>query len=172
MTDQLTIPFATAGADISDCGLYRYSLWRTWDPAKPPVCWCMLNPSTADGSADDPTIRRCVDFAKRWGHGGIVVVNLFAFRATDPAALARTAAPVGMRNDERIHLAVGRCPLVVAAWGCGGSLFGRDAAVRRLLAFAGADVRCLGTTKGGHPRHPLYVKASAVPVPFTLNTEP
>src|SRR5262245_19133112 len=94
--------FQTKEALISPCGLYRYWLTRTWDNSLRRVCWVMLNPSTADAEQDDPTIRRCVGFARSWGAGGIIVVNLFAFRASDPKALLRAADPVGPDNDGHI----------------------------------------------------------------------
>src|SRR5262249_62207047 len=89
----MTVATLRCAAGFSRCGRYRYWLTRTWDAARPAVCWLMLNPSTADAARDDPTIRRCIGLARRWGHGGIVVVNLFAWRAPDPAAPARAPAP-------------------------------------------------------------------------------
>src|SRR5271154_3410516 len=85
-------------ADISEDGLYRYWLTRTWDPTKPVLNWIMLNPSTADANKDDATIRRCMNFAKHWHYGGIAVYNLFAFRATDPKVLLKTQHKTGLRN--------------------------------------------------------------------------
>jgi hypothetical protein len=137
----------------------------------------MLNPSTADATADDPTIRRCMGFARSWGAGGIRVVNLFALRATDPAELAKFDSPVAPRppegahpfhenlNDAHIVDASDGCRLI-AAWGTHGSFQRRDRAVMKLLATR--RVECLGVTKGGHPRHPLYVAASVLPMPFTM----
>jgi len=106
-------------AGFSPCGCYRYWLTRTWDESRSAVCWLMLNPSTADATRDDPTIRRCIGIARRWGHGGIVAVNLFALRATDPAELVRAVDPVGPENDAavRSHTAGLR---VIAAWGSKG----------------------------------------------------
>ena len=137
---------------------YRYLLTRTWDDSCPRAVWVMLNPSTADAFTDDPTIRRCIRFAACHGAGGIIVVNLFAYRAADPAALRGVADPVGEFNDAFIRQAgqpAGR--LIIAAWGAHGTLGGRDAAVTRMLTAAEAQLRCLGTTRHGQPRHPLYM---------------
>jgi hypothetical protein len=159
-----------ADAVMSPCKKYRYELTRGWDSAKPVDCWIMLNPSTADAFADDSTIRRCINFSLAWGAGGIIVVNLFALRSTDPRALhADPAGAVGPWND-RVLLADGSDYVrnnvghYIAAWGVHGSLAGRDRAVTKLLA--GRRVECLGLTKSGKPRHPLYVPGAAKLVPF------
>ena len=150
-----------SGATISPDGIYRYALTRRWDSTKGLVRWIMLNPSTADATVDDPTIRRCMGFARSWGFGGILVHNLFALRATDPRELKRHPDPVGPHNNA--HLAdpqASRLP-TVCAWGAHGALNGRADAVLDLLRRAGAKPTCLGLTKAGHPRHPLYLPASA-----------
>jgi len=154
------------GAEISNCGRYRYRLTRTWDASLPPVCWVMLNPSTADATHDDPTIKKCCKFARAWGHGGIVVVNLFAYRATDPKELRKAVEPIiGRDNDEHI-LAATEGRRIIAAWGTDGEIQGRDYEVVELLA--GRRIECLGTTKGGHPRHPLYMRDDTSPLPFDI----
>lgn len=89
----------TGGAHLSACGAYRYALRRTWDPARPAALFVGLNPSTADAERDDPTTRRCVRFARDWGFGGLLVGNLFAYRATRPRDLRAAAEPVGPEND-------------------------------------------------------------------------
>jgi len=161
------------GATLSECGSYRYALWRFWDHSKPVVCWCMLNPSTADASVDDPTIRRCMGFARGWGYGGIRVVNLFALRATNPAKLAGHPHPVSEPgpyafwenlNDAHIIQQSDGSHLI-AAWGTYGGLSQRDRAVMRLLA--NRRVECLGITKNGFPIHPLYVAGDARPLVYT-----
>jgi hypothetical protein len=150
---------------FSDDRAYRYLLTRTWGTA-PLMTWIMLNPSTADAAADDPTIRRCRNFARREGCGGIQVVNLFALRSTDPLLLRGHSDPVGPSNDEAIGaFATG---LVVAAWGAGGSLNGRSRAVGALLAAAGVRLLCLGVTARGEPRHPLYARSDAPLIPWEL----
>lgn len=146
----------TSGA-IFD-GPYRYHLWRRWDAAAS-LLFVMLNPSTADAARDDPTIRRCVGFARAWGFGAVEVVNLFAWRATDPRELRRARDPVGPDNDRAILAAAARNQAIIAAWGNHGALGERDRQVAALLAPFGA--RCLGArTSGGAPRHPLYVRAT------------
>lgn len=157
----------SSAALISPCGVYRYALERRWSSA-PPMVFCMLNPSTADAEVDDPTIRRCKSFAEREGCGGIYVVNLFAFRATNPAELKAAADPVGPKNVQAIGealllSAVMRGPFV-AAWGAHPSA-GKEAArlVERTRSFSnfGLRIHCLGKTQTGAPKHPLYLRADA-----------
>jgi hypothetical protein len=156
MTPQL--PFAIRGADITPDGLYRYRLWRQWHASPTRAClFIMLNPSTADGIEDDPTIRRCVDFARGWGFGRLDVVNLYALRATDPAALRKVADPIGPLNDQRILEAAATADQIVAAWGVFGDTRVRANYVRELLVSRGRTVYCLGVTNDGCPRHPLYL---------------
>jgi hypothetical protein len=146
---------------LSACRTYRYVLWRELDVQRPGYALFIgLNPSTADEVADDPTIRRCQDFARRWGYGAVCVVNLFAYRATKPAELKAAAAPVGRGNDRWLTRVAAGAGVVVAAWGVHGTFAGRDRAVTALL---GGRLTCLGVTKDGHPRHPLYLKRTAVP---------
>lgn len=152
----------TAGADLE--GDYRYWLTREWSPTGPTVLWVMLNPSTATADVDDPTIRKIVGFSKRWGFGSLEVVNLFAFRATEPRAMLAARDPVGPRNDAAIAAAAGRAALVVCAWGNHGGHLGRDRAVRELLRER--ELACLRVTKQGQPQHPLYISGDARPVPF------
>jgi hypothetical protein len=150
-------------AYISECGKYRYWLSRDWDDSLSTICFVMLNPSTADADVDDPTIRRCIGFAKAWGFGGLEVRNLFAFRATDPDTLPRVADPVGPEGNDYL---VGAKALstVVCAWGNKGALMGRNAQALRLLT--GKPLHCLGVTNAGHPKHPLYLAASTPLIPF------
>lgn len=154
-------------AGLSDCGLYRYWLRRSWKRGGngKVVCFVMLNPSTADALIDDPTIKKCIGFMKAWGYSVLDVRNLFAFRATDPGGLRGVDDPVGPSNNIELSVAKG-ADLVIAAWGCGGDFRGRDQQVLRLLA--GKDLYCLKVTKNGHPQHPLYVKGDTKPQPFRL----
>jgi hypothetical protein len=153
-------------ARISDCGQYRYALLRRWSDGHV-ATFIMLNPSTADAKQDDPTIRRCVGFARAWGCGAVNVVNLYAWRATNPRELRTVADPVGPENDEHLtrhamYAAINGWPLV-AAWGANGE----PSRVAAVLALPGmAALTALGTTRAGHPRHPLYLPATARPVPW------
>lgn len=161
-------------ATLSPCGTYRYDLWRRWGNGSWAL-WMMLNPSTADAEVDDPTIRRCRGFSERSGYGGLAVVNLFAYRATDPAALTRARDPVGPLNAQTIKhwLADERVSAVIAAWGTAWEKV--DRARLNVEGFAqknGHDVFCLGRTKAGHPRHPLYVPNAQSLVPFLAPREP
>jgi len=122
----------------------------------------MLNPSTADASQEDPTIRRCVGFARSWGYGALAIVNLFALRSTDPRALYAHATPVGERNDAFIAAQATISDLVIAAWGVHGAHQDRGAAVLRMLRRE-VKVRCIGVTKDGHPKHPLYLRGDLQP---------
>jgi len=158
----------SGSAVISDCGKYRYSLTRRLVskavevPKDKRVCFVMLNPSTADAWKDDPTIRKCIGFSERWGYYQLDVVNLFAYRATDPRELARVGYPVGKDNAMALDNGFSFSSLVVVAWG---EAIGVP---RRMLSMAteaaagmmkiwGVQPRCLGKTKSGQPRHPLYV---------------
>lgn len=154
----------TKTADISECGQYRYSLTRTWDESLPRVCFVMLNPSTADANVDDPTIRKCIGFAKRWGCGGINVVNLYAWRATDPRELK--GLQIGSIPENSAAIRTAMCELTVCAWGAVCPRKDLDIQVTRVLCAAnlrGIALKCLGYSKNGHPRHPLML-AYATPL--------
>lgn len=156
-------------AELSDCGRYRWWLRRSWKHGGDgrAVCFVMLNPSTADALADDPTVRRCMGFARSWGFSVLTVRNLFALRATDPKELLTAAEPTGGARGD-LELAVAKsADLVVCAWGAGVP-FGRDRLALKILA--GKPLHCLGATKAGHPRHPLYVRGDAKPIPLPGTT--
>lgn len=129
-----------------------------------------LNPSTADETKNDPTIRRCIGFANRWGFRKLVMMNIFGFRATDPKDMMKEPAPIGPLNDQRLREIAkhckARCGQVLAAWGNHGSYLNRSAEVTVLLQTAGVDVLCLGTTSTGQPCHPLYIPADTMPVKY------
>jgi len=151
--------FLERDAVISDCGLYRYLLRRTWDHGKPRALIVMLNPSTADATIDDPTIRSCIRLCKGIEYGSFEVVNLFAFRATDPSALQTAPDPVGPRNDFVIEAAIMRCDMAICAWGAHPGATERGRSVHGLLRLRRPAVFCFGTTKTGAPKHPLYIKS-------------
>lgn len=148
-----------AAATFSPDGRYRYQLARRWAPG-PRVCFVMLNPSTADAECDDPTIRRCIGFARAWGYSSVVVVNLFGLRSTQPSELLKVslAERIGPENDEWILSAHATSDRTVAAWGDHRAIGQRDRDVMRLL---GAELYCIAMTKRGRPRHPLYLKSSS-----------
>lgn len=142
------------GARLSACGRYRYWLSREWDATRAVLVWVMLNPSTADAEHDDATIRKVIGFAKAWGYGSVLVVNLFAYRSTEPEGLRKVADPIGPDNDALLAALGARRPHVICAWGTNADP-ARALVVRRY--FEGATLQCLGKTKDGQPRHPLYV---------------
>lgn len=159
--DVITEGDAGSWATFSACRAYRYVLGRQWEPLAPWMVICMLNPSKADASEPDPTITRVLGFAKRDHFGGILAVNAFALRATDPRKLRTAVNPVGHRNNEAIENAIGR-PLLakaVAAWGVPKWKFVRGRC-GQLSWLMGRSLWTLGPrTKGGYPRHPLYLRA-------------
>jgi hypothetical protein len=164
MTDRLVVDhdgnlFETSTAMFDTRRLYRYRLTRTWDTSVPPLMFIMLNPSTADAFVPDPTITRCIGFAKREQAGGLVVCNLFGFRSTDPGVLLHHHHPVGNSNDQILADSLPHVDRVIVAWGVPGRLHDRDRKVMRLLREHDVQPMCLDTTKDGMPKHPLYVKA-------------
>lgn len=157
-------------AYLSPCRTWRYSLTRDVAPltGEGTCTFIGLNPSTADATHDDPTTRRCMRFARDWGYARLKLVNLYAYRATDPDALWDAARDgddiVGPDNDCTIAKVVGGSDLVLCAWGAP-STVGLNVRVERVLGLISAP-HCLALTIGGGPRHPLYVRASTSPVPF------
>lgn len=153
-------------AIISDCGKYRYRLAREIVPAgEGSCCFIMLNPSTADADKDDPTIRRCIRYARDLGYARLEVVNLFAYRATSPEtlyALSRRDA-IGPGNDLHMLDSCGPAKIVICAWGNHGRLHDRGAEVLLSLRRQGLRPMALKIGKLGHPGHPLYLKADAQP---------
>jgi hypothetical protein len=168
-------PDEERGAILSDDGVYRYRLWRRWDPTRPTTAFVMLNPSTADALRDDPTLRRCVGFARSWGDGGLVIVNLHAFRTPNPRELAEAAGRgvdiVGPANDDHVRAAFAEAHRVVFAWGASTLAPGVARRVRDALP-ADREVCCLGVTAHGHPRHPLYVAADAPRIALSRSEVP
>lgn len=138
---------------------YRYTLTRIWIPEKSYVCFVGLNPSTADENIDDPTVRRCINFAQAWGYGGLMMMNLFAFRSTDPKQLYTEIDPVGSQNDFYLQFVSAQAGITIIAWGVKGGFHARDMAVIKLLT----RPHYLTLTKDGYPGHPLYLKADLQP---------
>lgn len=149
-------------AVLSPCKTYRYLLTRKWDEKLASVTWLMLNPSTADASVDDPTIRRCMGFARGWDMGGIEVVNLFPLRATNPKELKdhREPLPIKMFNLAYIADSAYRTRTVICGWG-GNKTYGRVAEVMPILDKLTLPAYCIGQTQAGDPVHPLYQPKTA-----------
>lgn len=146
-------------AHFSDCELYRYLLEIVWDSQGRLIQVIGLNPSTADELRDDRTVAKLKRLAKRLGYGGLLMTNIFAFRATDPRVMRRHASPIGVENDSMLLATAKRAGLVLAAWGTDGEHLGRGAEVRSMID----GLHCLKVTKGGHHYHPLYVKDKCDP---------
>lgn len=154
-------------ATFSPCRKYRYTLERAWDEADlfslpgSRLVVIGLNPSTADETQDDPTIRRCIGFAKRWGYGGLIMLNLFAYRSTCPKAMKREAEPVGPGNNEAISRVTSQTMGgdILVAWGNHGTHRNRDRTA--MLELIQGTPMCLGVTKQGCPKHPLYLPSDA-----------
>ena len=155
--------FINKTANFSSCRIYRYSLSRIWDKQKKFVLFIGLNPSTADEEMDDPTIRRCSGYAQKWGYGGFMMVNLFAYRTTLPSNLKKVKYPVGSENDKYIVKLSKKADITVAAWGNNGNLYRRDKQVLSLVP----NLMCLKVNKSGQPAHPLYLKKDLKLIKFT-----
>lgn len=174
-----------SGAVISDCGRYRYTLHREWLGGEGTCLFVMLNPSTADANEDDPTIRRCIGFAQRWGFNRLAVGNVYALRATDPKALKTEPYPVGEPmpesnahtysnlNDEWLRKLCldPDTKRVVVAWGANAEPR-RAAQVTDVLTAHHLPVECLGRTKAGHPKHPLYLRSDTPLEHFDPHPDP
>jgi len=154
---------ATSWATYSDCQTYRYALTRTWHPAGKRVMFVMLNPSKATEQANDPTVGRCEARARTLGFGAFQVTNLFALRETDPHKMRKHPKPEGPEADSALIAGADWADTTVAAWGVHGVHLARDTAVLDLFQDAGLTLHCLGLTKAGHPRHPLYLSYSVQP---------
>jgi len=153
-----------SGAVFSPCRRWRYFLWRRWDRAGRVANFLMLNPSTADEMKLDPTCARARDYAARWGYGALVVTNVFAWRATDPAKLKAARDPVGPENDRAILRAAREAAVVICAWGNHGAHLGRAERVVQMLGRAGVAQHALRVNGTGEPAHPLYLPGALRPV--------
>lgn len=185
-TEMIERAEAKASANLRTCvfsadRLFRYTLWREWPAPEPNLYYTAdphlayypgkhheflmvvgLNPSTADETKDDPTIRRCIGFAKAWGFGALCMTNLFAYRATDPRKMMGYSNPIGAENDRWLTAIAREASLVIAAWGTKGEFLGRDSEVLKLLD----NLHCFRITTDGFPEHPLYMPADTMPIPF------
>ncbi|MEL6468710.1 MAG: DUF1643 domain-containing protein [Cyanobacteria bacterium J06623_4] len=147
-------------------GQYRYHLGRQWQATGKEVAFVMLNPSRADASVDDPTLRACIQFAQKWKYGSLSVVNLFGYRTPHPQELANAENPIGAENDDHLLQAATKADKVVLAWGNWGRLHGRDRAILSLLNSHRHKLTCLQRNRSGQPRHPLYIKRDVIPQRF------
>ena len=140
-------------------GVYRYTLLRRWNESEPNVLIIGLNPSTATAISDDPTVRRCMAYARSWGFGSVAIGNLFAYRATDPQRLFRARDPVGPKNDEFLRAMAAEASMVVAAWGNRGVYLNRSEVVQAMFP----RLHCLRLTQERQPGHPLFLLKSLRP---------
>lgn len=165
--------FLDSTASFSPCGAYRYDLTRVWDCDKPLCMFLMLNPSTATAEVLDPTIRRCIGFARSWDCGSLVVCNLFALRSTDPRELYKSADPIGPDNDAAIERWARKASLRIAAWGNHGQHRERGVRVKLRLRDLGVPLSYLRLTNAGNPAHPLsrgkgFIPADTLPTPLPV----
>jgi hypothetical protein len=142
------------GAHISIDKKYRYSLYRIWNDELPKVAFICLNPSIADDKIDDPTINRCIEFAKSWGYGGFYMLNLFAFRATNPSELTKVNDPIGMDNQNVILETITKVDKVICAWGNEGILLNQNKKILSIIE----NPYCIKINSSGEPSHPLFLK--------------
>lgn len=150
------------GAVFSECRRYRYVLWRIWNQEMLPMAVIGLNPSTADEVDNDPTVTRCINYAKDWGFGGLYMLNAFALKSTDPKKMKKAIEPVGKLNDRYIRRYVKRAAMTLLAWGNDGIHLERADGILENLQ--GIELHCLGTTGSGQPRHPLYLARNLRPI--------
>lgn len=147
------------GAEFSTCEKYRYRLWRVWDTSLPLMFFILMNPSTADETANDPTIERQCRRAKRLGYGGVVILNCGAIRCTDSHTAWSDEDPIGPENLETISEEIHRHPdsVFVAGWGTPAAKYGADEPIKAMFLSNGIPLWSLGINQDGSPRHPLYV---------------
>lgn len=154
-------------AYFSDCMRYRYLLTRVLGGSGPITVFVMLNPSTADADANDPTVRRCVGYAQDWGSAGLIVANLYSLRSTDPKGLWFDEDPVGPENNKTLADLARYHRRIICAWGSNART-DRVRTFHDIVMNVGGELLCLGTTKAGAPRHPLYLRRDAEPWPWRL----
>ncbi len=162
------IAITPSGAHFSRCRRWRYLLWRRWDATRPVANFLMLNPSTADELKLDPSCTRARNYAERWGYGGLIVTNIFGWRATDPKVMKSVKDPVGRGNDAAILRAAREAKTVVCAWGNHGEHLGRGERVARMLRDNGVALNLLRQNGKGQPCHPLYLPQTLTPAVFPL----
>lgn len=151
-----------SGAVLSYDKKYRYALWRRWDPTLKTIMFIMLNPSTADETKNDPTIHKCMEYAKRWGYGTLLVGNVYAYRSSDPRVLSTIQNPIGELCDSYIYEMAKHSDMIIAAWG---NNIISDNRVNAIRAITG-KLYCLEKSKSRHPKHPLYLRKTLKPISF------
>lgn len=152
---------------FSPCRKWRYTLWREWGTPGLPTDYVQfigLNPSTADETTDDHTIRKCIQFAKDWGYGALCMTNLFAWRDTDPTRMKQAKEPIGPENDRWLKQIADGAGIIIAAWGNHGNHQYRSVKVKWLLE--SSKLHCLRMTGKNQPEHPLYLPADLKPIPY------
>jgi hypothetical protein len=159
--------------------VYRYTLWREWSDdlfnnhtKEGYVMWVGLNPSVADETINDPTIRRCMGFTKRFGYLQMCMTNLFAFRATDPDVMKAAADPVGPENMAHLEDIAAKAKLIIAAWGNHGEFKGQSKRLLEVIGRLRIPFHCLRVTGAGHPQHPLYLLSTLNPIPYCIGLQP
>ena len=153
---------------ISDCKKYRYKLSRQWNRDGSMIMFIMLNPSTADADIDDPTIRRCISFAKSWGAGGFYVGNLFAYRSKTPKDLLSALDPIGEENKNHLNDMLNDSVFAVCAWGNFPIIKKLKPETLNFLKNKHVPFRCIDTSINGTPKHPLYLKGDLKPLIFSV----
>lgn len=156
-------------AIFSPCRTWRYRLERIWDRKRPYLMIVGLNPSVADETRNDHTVTKCIGYAQRWGFGGLWMLNIFAYCATDPRKMKRADAPIGPENDRWLVASAHQAGQMIVAWGDHGGHRGRDAAVVTMLQAEGVTLKCLGVTKKGYPKHPRVVRGDVEPRLYRLS---
>lgn len=151
------------GAEFSEDRKYRYKLWRIWDDTKPIVMFIGLNPSTANEFDSDPTITRCINFAKSWGYGGMYMCNLYTYVSTDPKKLQTSGEDLSINNRILLETKL-ECEIVVFCWGCFKGIDKRA----QLVAEIFDEPYCIRITKSGKPEHPLYLPSDLKPIRFEV----
>ena len=158
------------GVRLSSCKKHRLQLWREWDSNLPKVLFIMLNPSTADHEQDDPTLRRCIDFTKQWGYGGLYIGNLYSLRAADPMTLLKVSKFSHRGNYKHVSTMAQQCQLVVCAWG-NYPIIKKLGIPLNIFKQLNQKLHCIALSKTGTPKHPLYLKKSLTPIPFVLEKQ-
>lgn len=162
--DYFLVGKTSSGAKFSENNEYRYVLWRNFDDKSKLCTFIGLNPSTADETVDDPTIRRCINFAANFNCGKMAMINLFAYRSTSPEIMKSYHSPIGPKNDEWILKVASQSQIIVACWGNHGVFLEQDKHILQLLE--SYNIFCLDKNKSGTPKHPLYVKGGIKLVRF------